>query len=328
VLRRHVAATEIADKSAQSLTGTRMLERISNGPRRVRTLFLSDIHLGSRGCQADKLLDFLRHHEADTVYLVGDIVDGWQLKTGWYWPQLHNDVVQKLLRQARKGAQLHYIPGNHDEFLRGYYGTHFGGIEVVEDAIHTGADGKRYLVIHGDLFDVVIRHARWLALLGNGAYDLAIWLNTYFNAIRRSLGLTYWSLSQWAKLKVKNAVNFIGEYETTLISEARRRGVDGVICGHIHHAVIRSDPGLCYINCGDWVESCTAVVEHFDGEFEIIKWMGREQGVDESTVALEPLSAEARACEPSTIASPGPRWAGSAAGGSPQVAAGTKPPAG
>ena len=226
-----------------------MLERISNGPRRVRTLFLSDIHLGSRGCQADKLLDFLRHHEADTVYLVGDIVDGWQLKTGWYWPQLHNDVVQKLLRQARKGAQLRYIPGNHDEFLRDYYGTHFGGIEVVEDAIHTAADGKRYLVIHGDLFDVVIRHARWLALLGNGAYDLAIWLNTYFNAIRRSLGLTYWSLSQWAKLKVKNAVNFIGEYETTLISEARRRGVDGVICGHIHHAVIRNDPGLRYINC-------------------------------------------------------------------------------
>ncbi len=173
-----------------------------------------------------------------------------------------------------------------------------------------------------------LRHARWLALLGNNAYDLAIWLNTYFNAIRRSLGLTYWSLSQWAKLKVKNAVNFIGEYETTLISEARRRGVDGVICGHIHHAVIRNDPGLCYINCGDCVESCTAVVEHFDGEFEIIKWMGREQGVDESAAVLEPLTAEARAREPSTMASPGPRWAGSAAGGSPQVAAGTKPPAG
>ena len=169
-----------------------MLERISNGPRQVRTLFLSDIHLGSKGCQADRLLDFLRHYEADTVYLVGDIVDGWQLKTGWYWPQLHNDVVQKLLRQARKGARLRYIPGNHDEFLRDYYGSHFGGIEVVEDAVHTAADGKRYLVIHGDLFDVVIRHARWLALLGNGAYDIAIWLNTYFNAIRRGLGLTYW----------------------------------------------------------------------------------------------------------------------------------------
>jgi UDP-2,3-diacylglucosamine pyrophosphatase LpxH len=242
---------------------------------RVRTLFLSDIHLGTRGCQADKLIDFMRHYEADTVYLVGDIVDGWQLKIGWYWPQTHNDVVQKLLRKARKGARLLYIPGNHDEFLRDYYGTHFGGIEVLEDAVHIGADGKRYLVIHGDLFDVVIRHARWLALLGNHAYDAAIWLNTYFNAVRRSLGLTYWSLSQWAKLKVKNAVNFIGEYECTLAAEAQRRNVDGVICGHIHHAVIRDVAGLTYINCGDWVESCTAVVEHFDGAFEIVHWTER-----------------------------------------------------
>src|SRR5215813_7123125 len=263
-----------------------MLERRSTGPRRVRTLFLSDIHLGTRGCQANKLLDFLRHYEAETIYLVGDIVDGWQLRSAWYWPQLHNDVVQKLLRQARKGVRLLYIPGNHDEFLRDYYGTHFGGIEVLEDAIHVGPDGKRYLVIHGDLFDVVIRHARWLALLGNSAYDLAIWLNTYFNAIRRALGLTYWSLSQWAKLKVKNAVNFIGEYEKALAAEARRRGVDGVICGHIHHAVIRNDSGLCYINCGDWVESCTAVVEHFDGRFEIIRWVGRESSADGSQRAI------------------------------------------
>src|SRR5215467_9122072 len=157
-----------------------MLERVSKGPRRVRTLFLSDVHLGTRGCQADRLLDFLRHYEAATIYLVGDIVDGWQLRTGWYWPQTHNDVVQKLLRQARKGARLVYIPGNHDEFLRDYYGTHFGGIEVIEDTIHVGLDGRRYLVIHGDLFDVVIRHARWLALLGNNAYDLAICLNTHF----------------------------------------------------------------------------------------------------------------------------------------------------
>jgi len=263
-----------------------MLQRISHGPTRVRTLFLSDIHLGTKGCQADRLLDFLRHYEADVVYLVGDIVDGWQLKSGWYWPQIHNDVVQKLLRQARKGACVRYIPGNHDEFLRDYYGTHFGGIEVLEDAMHVSADGKRYLVIHGDLFDVVIRHARWLALLGNRAYDLAIWLNTYFNAIRRALGLTYWSLSQWAKLKVKNAVNFIGEYERALAAEARRRGVDGVICGHIHHAVIRNDFGLSYINCGDWVESCTAVVEHFDGRFEIIRWVGRESSADGSQRAI------------------------------------------
>jgi UDP-2,3-diacylglucosamine pyrophosphatase LpxH len=180
------------------------------GQASVRALFLSDLHLGTKGCQAEKLLEFLRIHDADLIYLVGDIVDGWQLKSGWYWPQAHNDVVQKLLRKARKGARIIYIPGNHDEFLRDFYGTHFGGIEVVESTIHTTADGRRFLVIHGDLFDVVIRHARWLALLGDKAYDLAISLNTSFNALRRAIGLPYWSLSQWLKLKVKNAVNFIG----------------------------------------------------------------------------------------------------------------------
>src|SRR5215475_6854143 len=199
---------------------------VTPGPRRFRALFLSDLHLGTRGCQARQLINFLRLHDAETVYLGGDIVDGWQLRNGWYWPQAHNDVVQKLLRKARKGSRVIYVPGNHDEFLRDYYGTHFGGIEIVESAVHVGVDGKRYLVIHGDLFDVVIRHARWLALLGNHAYDLAIWLNTYFNAVRRFLGLTYWSLSQWAKLKVKNAVNFIGEYERALAAEARRRRRD------------------------------------------------------------------------------------------------------
>jgi UDP-2,3-diacylglucosamine pyrophosphatase LpxH len=252
-----------------------MLEPAQDRPIQVRTLFLSDVHLGTRGCQADKLLDFLRHYEAETIFLVGDIVDGWQLRAAWYWPQFHNDVVQKLLRQARKGTRIFYIPGNHDEFMRDYYGTHFGGIEVMEDAVHTTADGKRYLVIHGDLFDVVIRHARWLALLGDKAYDLAIWLNMHFNRIRRAFGLTYWSLSQWAKLKVKNAVNFIGEYEETIMAEAQRRGLDGVVCGHIHHAVMRDRPGFRYINCGDWVESCTAVVEEFSGAFEIVHWTTR-----------------------------------------------------
>jgi UDP-2,3-diacylglucosamine pyrophosphatase LpxH len=252
-----------------------MLEPAHDRPKQVRTLFLSDIHLGTRGCQADKLLDFLRHHEAETIFLVGDIVDGWQLKTSWYWPQLHNDVVQKLLRQARKGTRVLYVPGNHDEFMRDYYGTHFGGIEVVEDAVHLTADGKRYLVIHGDLFDVVIRHARWLALLGDKAYDLAIWLNMHFNRARRAFGLTYWSLSQWAKFKVKNAVNFIGEYEQTIMAEAQRRGLDGVVCGHIHHAVIRDQRGFRYINCGDWVESCTAVVEDFTGALEVVTWTTR-----------------------------------------------------
>ena len=253
--------------------------------RHFRALFISDVHLGARGCQAELFLDFLRHHDADIIYLVGDIFDGWRLRSSWYWPQAHNDVVQKLLRKARKGARMIYVPGNHDEFLRDYYGTHFGGIEVVEDAIHEVASGKRYLVIHGDLFDVVIRHARWLALLGDKAYDAAIWLNTHFNMVRRAFGLTYWSLSQWAKLKVKNAVNFIGEFERTLALEARRRGLDGVICGHIHHAVIRDNADFCYVNCGDWIESCTAVVEHFNGALEIITWTAREARPDPARLA-------------------------------------------
>ncbi|WP_296523959.1 UDP-2,3-diacylglucosamine diphosphatase [Rhodoplanes sp.] len=251
-----------------------------SGLRRFRTLFISDVHLGTRGCQADKLLDFLRWHEADTVYLVGDIVDGWHLKSSWYWPQAHNDVVQKLLRKGRKGARMVYVPGNHDEFLREYYGTHFGGIEVVEHAIHVTPTGKRYLVIHGDLFDFVISQARWLALLGDKAYDLAITINRLVNGLMRHLGFGYWSFSKWAKLKVKNAVNYIGDFEKTLAAEAQHHAVDGVICGHIHHATMHDGFGVHYINCGDWVESCTAVAEHFDGRFEIITWTQREQSIE------------------------------------------------
>jgi UDP-2,3-diacylglucosamine pyrophosphatase LpxH len=241
-------------------------------PRRFRTLFISDVHLGTRGCQAERLLDFLRYHEADTIYLVGDIVDGWALKSGWYWPQAHNDVVQKILRQARKGVRVIYIPGNHDEFLRDYCGTHFGGIDVMEQAIHVTADGRRMLVVHGDMFDLVVTQARWLAHLGDKAYDFAITVNRIFNTVRQRLGFGYWSLSQWAKLKVKEAVNFIGEFERTLVAEAQRHRTDGVICGHIHHAAVHDDFGIRYVNCGDWVESCTAVVEHPDGRFEIIDW--------------------------------------------------------
>src|SRR6516165_2841788 len=253
----------------------------SDAIRRVRALFISDVHLGSRACKAEQLLDFLRHHDADTIYLVGDIVDGWQLRSGWHWPQTHNDVVQKLLRKARKGARMIYVPGNHDEFLRQYYGTHFGGIEVAERFVHHGADGRRYLVIHGDLFDLVVTQARWLAHLGDCAYTVAIAVNRIFNNLRRRFGFGYWSLSQWAKQKVKNAVNYIGEYEKTLVVEARRHGTDGVICGHIHHAVIREDFGVTYLNCGDWVESCTAIAEHQDGRFEIITWTTMSvEGVD------------------------------------------------
>jgi UDP-2,3-diacylglucosamine pyrophosphatase LpxH len=240
--------------------------------RNFRTLFISDVHLGARGCQAELLLDFLRYHDADTIYLVGDIVDGWQLRAGWYWPQAHNDVVQKFLRKARKGARIIYVPGNHDEFLRDYYGTHFGGIEVAERAFHQGADGRRYLVIHGDHFDLVVTQARWLAHLGDHAYEFAILANRLFNVVRQRFGFGYWSLSQWAKQKVKNAVNYIGEFEKSLELEAKRNGADGVICGHIHHAAIHDKFGIRYVNCGDWVESCTAIAEHPDGRFEIVSW--------------------------------------------------------
>lgn len=251
---------------------------------RHRSLFLSDIHLGTRGCQADLLLEFLKIHDADVIYLVGDIVDGWRLKRSWYWPQSHNDVVQKLLRKARKGTRIVYIPGNHDEFLRNYYGAHFGGVEVVEKTIHETADGRRFLVIHGDQFDMVVRHAKWLAHLGDWAYSVALGVNTLLNLARRKLGFGYWSLSAWAKLKVKNAVNFIGTYEETLSQEAIKAQVDGVICGHIHHAEIHNKFGIDYMNTGDWVESCSALVEDGNGQFELIYW------ADESRVKDPALS--------------------------------------
>jgi UDP-2,3-diacylglucosamine pyrophosphatase LpxH len=261
----------------------------SEPERRFRTLFISDVHLGTRGCQANRLIDFLKYHDADTIYLVGDIVDGWALQASWYWPQAHNDVVQKLLRKGRKGCRIVYVPGNHDEFLRNYCGTHFGGIEVVEQTTHQGADGRRYLVIHGDIFDLVVQNARWLAHLGDRAYDFAIQMNRFVNMFRRMFGRPYWSLSQWAKLKVKNAVNYIGAFERTLAAEARRCDADGVICGHIHFATMRDEHGIRYINCGDWVESCTAVVEHDDGRFEIINWANAQPPV----AVPEPLAVRA-----------------------------------
>src|ERR1700712_2378254 len=264
--------------------------------RHFRTLFISDVHLGSKAAKADYLLDFLRYHEADTIYLVGDIIDGWRLKRSWYWPQDCNDVVQKILRKARKGSRIVYIPGNHDEFLRDFPGTHFGGIEVAQRAIHDGADGKRYLVLHGDEFDVVVRNARLLAYLGDWAYDMAILINIGLAAIRRKLGMPYWSFSAWAKLQVKHAVNFIGEFQRVVVEEAKRNNADGVICGHIHHAVIEDMDGIRYINTGDWVESCTAIAEHDDGTFELITW--REISNAQPAIAMledlrEPLDAKA-----------------------------------
>ena len=235
-------------------------------------MFLSDIHLGTRGCQAEMLVEFLHEHDADRIYLVGDIFDGWRLRKGWYWPQSHNDVVQKLLGKARKGAEIIYVPGNHDEVMRNYLGSHFGGIEVRARDVHEAADGMRYLVIHGDQFDTVVMNAKWLAHVGDWAYALMLWINGWFNRLKRLWGGQYWSLSKWLKLKVKQAVNFIGAYEETLSIEARRHDLDGVICGHIHHAVIKQQNGIRYVNTGDWVESCTAVVEDETGALSLIDW--------------------------------------------------------
>jgi UDP-2,3-diacylglucosamine pyrophosphatase LpxH len=246
--------------------------QLENGVRRFRSIWISDIHLGTRGCQADLLLDFLRSHDSEYLYLVGDIVDGWRLRRSWYWPQAHNDVVQKVLRRARKGTKVFYIPGNHDEGFRDYLGMQFGGVSIVEDAIHVTADGRRFLVIHGDQFDAVVKYAKWLAHLGDGAYTALLAINTWFNFLRRKLGFTYWSISAYLKNRVKNAVEFIGDYEKALADEARRRDVDGVICGHIHAAEMRPMEGVLYCNDGDWVESCTALVEHATGELEIINW--------------------------------------------------------
>ena len=240
--------------------------------KRYRALFISDIHLGTKACQAEAFLDFLRCHDAPKIYLVGDIVDFWRIRRGIYWPQAHNDVLQKLLRKVRKGSKLVFIPGNHDEAMREYCGSNFGGIAIERQTVHVGADGRRYLIMHGDEFDVVVRYAKWLAFLGDGSYTLALWLNTHLNAVRRWLGMPYWSLSAYLKHKVKRAVNYIGEFELALAQEARRNGAQGVICGHIHHAAMRQVGDVIYINTGDWVESCTAVAETEDGAFEIIRW--------------------------------------------------------
>lgn len=241
--------------------------------RRYRTVFISDVHLGTRGCQAELLLDFIKSMECETLYLVGDIVDGWKMKAGgWYWPQAHNDVVQKVLRLARRGVNVIYVPGNHDDRVRDFCGIHFGGVVVARDAIHQTADGRRFLVMHGDEFDGVVEHARWLAFLGDYAYRALLTANTWWNFVRRRMGFGYWSLSAFVKVKVKNALQFIENYELAVAGEARRRGVDGVICGHIHHAEMRDIDGIAYVNDGDWVESCTALVEHFDGRLEILEW--------------------------------------------------------
>ena len=240
--------------------------------QRYRSIWISDLHLGWRACEAPRLLDFLKHHDADNWFLVGDILDGWALKRSWNWPQSHNDVVQKILRKVRKGARVVCIPGNHDEFLNEFARLSFGGILVLPETVHETADNRRFWVIHGDQFDGVVHYAPWLTVLGNNGYDFMIHVGRVLNRAFRKLGFPEWSLSAYVKGRVKNIVKFIVDYEHAMMREARRNGVDGVVCGHVHKAEIKHVDGLLYCNAGDWVESCTAIVEHFDGRLDLIRW--------------------------------------------------------
>ena len=264
--------------NAWRTAGTPVDDETAAGPvpgrpvQRYRTLWISDLHLGTPGCQAEALLDFLRHTECETLYLVGDIVDGWQLRRNWYWPQAHNDVVQKLLRKARKGTRVIFIPGNHDEFARRYLHLNFGGVTVAEDWVHETADGRKLWVIHGDLFDGVIQCAKWLAHVGDSLYEFTLRLNRHLNTLRARMGLPYWSLSQYLKRRVKRAVSYVDDFENAVAREAKKRGLQGVVCGHIHHAELRDIGGTLYANDGDWVESLTALAEQADGTLQILQW--------------------------------------------------------
>ncbi|WP_437441235.1 UDP-2,3-diacylglucosamine diphosphatase [Sphingomonas morindae] len=244
----------------------------ADGRQRYRTVWISDVHLGTAGCNAEMLLEFLKSMECETLYLVGDIIDGWQLRKGWFWPAAHNDVVRCVLKMAKHGTRVVYVPGNHDEVLRDFIGLHFGDVELVPEDIHVTADGRRLLVLHGDQFDSVVLYARWLAFLGDSAYTLLLKSNGAVNWVRRRLGLPYWSLAAHMKKRVKNAVQFISRYEEVVAQAAAERRVDGVVCGHIHSAEIRQFGDVTYYNDGDWVESCTALVEEADGRMMIVDW--------------------------------------------------------
>jgi len=241
----------------------------------VRTVFLSDIHLGTKACQAERLLEFLREYPSDNLYLLGDIVDFWSMKRSLAWRPTHNTVIQKVLRRARHGEQVIFVPGNHDEAARAYCGMSFGDIRVEKEWVHETADGKRFLLVHGDEFDQVTRYHKWVAVLGDAAYNMLVSINIWLSFVRRCLGLTgYWSLAGYAKRKVKTALEFIFDFERNVIRAASTRGMHGVVCGHIHWAAIREIDGMTYVNCGDWVDSCTGIVEHFDGRLELVTWAG------------------------------------------------------
>lgn len=274
----------------------RAAEPSLDGRRRFRTIWISDVHLGTKGCNADLLIDFLDSTDSETMYLVGDIIDGWRLRKKVYWPAAHNDIVWRILKRAKRGTRIVYVPGNHDEMVRQFAGMNFGGVEIERAAIHTTADGRRLLVMHGDEFDAVMLAHRWLAVVGDAAYTVLMGLNRWVNLVRRRFGLPYYSLSRMAKHKVKNAVAFISAFEEVVAKAAAGRGVDGVVCGHIHTAEIRELQGIEYYNDGDWVEGCTALVEHFDGRMEILHWpeeIARREAERDAASAALPLPAAA-----------------------------------
>ena len=253
------------------------IEDAEDGQRRerrqqVRALFLSDVHLGTRASKSEKLYDFLRHHEADTIYLVGDIVDGWRLRARWHWPQAHSDVIGELFAAAARGSRIVYLPGNHDAFLRDYPGIHFAGVEVADTAIHIAADGRRYVVTHGDHLDRAAQVPHRIAAIGGRLNAALFALSDYWNSVRLAVGLSGWSFSQWARRRVKDSIDYLGQFERDIVELAATHRADGVICGHVHQPAIHDRQGVRYINCGDWLESCTAAVERHDGIFEIRSW--------------------------------------------------------
>jgi UDP-2,3-diacylglucosamine pyrophosphatase LpxH len=255
--------------------------------KKYKSIFISDVHLGTRDCKANQLNNFLKHNTCDTLYLVGDIIDAWKIQQNkWRWRQSHSNVIRRILGHAKRGTKIIYVAGNHDEFLRPLipYGIGFGQIDITNQATHLGIDGKRYLVTHGDLFDGITRLAPWISFLGDKMYDIVLDLNSRFNWIRHKMGFGYWSLSRYLKKRVKKAVDFIFQFEKNLVGYCKKRGFDGIICGHIHHAEIKDIDGVAYMNDGDWVESCTALVEHHNGRWEIITWAQEKDDVDTNIV--------------------------------------------
>ena len=265
---------------------------------RLRTVFLSDTHLGFKGCRAEFLLDFLRRVECEQIYLVGDIIDVWSLTRSFYWPQAHNDVIRTILGKAKHGTRVVYVPGNHDRPFRDHDGLVLGNVEIRRQAVHCTADGRWLLVLHGDEFDSIVRASPLLESVGSQAYAIALTLNRWLNTLRRALGYPYWSLSAFLKDRVKNAVKYIANFERAIAAEARRRGLDGVVCGHIHRAEIRDIDGITYCNDGDWVESCTALVEDFQGRLSLLRWTeqaevlsgGQAVPLLDGVAALEPAA--------------------------------------